>query len=97
MARHKSAVKAARQAVKRTTRNTAALSKVKTAIKKLKTAIAASAGKAADKKDLLPLLNEAQRTLMKAASKKLLKRATASRQVARLSKAIQRAVGAAAK
>lgn len=96
MARHKSAVKAARQAVKRTTRNTAALSKVKTAVKKLKTAIAAnSTGKAADKKDLLPLLNEAQRTLMKAASKKLLKRETASRQVARLSKAIQRAVGVA--
>jgi len=90
MERHKSALKAARQAVKRTIHNTAALSKVKTSVKKLRLAIAAKG----DKKDLPAILNEVQRTLTKAAGKNLLKKKTAQRQVARLSTAVHKAMKA---
>ena len=90
MERHKSALKAARQAVKRTARNTAALSKVKTTVKKLRTAMTNKA----EKKNLPALLNEVQRTLTKAASKKLMKRETAQRQIGRLSTAVHRALNA---
>jgi len=90
MERHKSALKAARQAVKRTVRNTAALSKVKTTVKKLRTAMANKA----EQKNLPALLNEAQRTLTKAASKKLMKKETAARQIGRLSTAVHRALNA---
>ncbi len=86
MARHQSAVKAARQAVRRTVRNQAGISKMKTVIKKIRAAIAEKG----DKKTLASLLSEAQRTLMKAASKNLIKRETASRQVSRLSLAISK-------
>lgn len=91
MARHQSAIKAARQAVKRTARNQAAMSRVRTTVKKLRAAVAAAHSGKGDKKGLAPLLNDLQRTLMKAASKKLIKRETASRQIARLSKAVHRA------
>ncbi len=90
MERHQSALKAARQAVKRQTRNTAALSRVKTTVKKLREAIVAKG----EKKGLPALLNEVQRTLTKAASKNLMKRETASRQIGRLSQAVHRAMKA---
>ena len=88
MERHKSALKAARQAVKRTVRNTAALSKVKTSVKKLRLAIAAKG----DKKDLPAILSEVQRTLTKAASKNVYKRGTVSRQIGRLVGAASRSL-----
>ena len=91
MERHKSALKAARQAAKRTARNSAALSTVRTTVKKLRVAIASAKTGKGDKKALAPLLNEVQRTLMKAASKNLLKSKTASRHIARLSKAVHHA------
>lgn len=91
MERHKSALKAARQAVKRTARNSAALSTVRTTVKKLRTAITTAKTGKGDKKALAPLLNDVQRVLMKAASKNLLKSKTASRQIARLSKAVHQA------
>jgi small subunit ribosomal protein S20 len=91
MARHQSAIKAARQAVKRTARNQAAISRVRTTVKKLRAAVTAAASGKGDKKALAPLLNDLQRTLMKAASKKLIKRETASRQISRLSAAVHRA------
>ena len=91
MERHKSALKAARQAVKRTARNSAALSSVRTNVKKLRTAIATAKTGKGDKVALATMLNEVQRTLMKAASKNLIKAKTASRQVARLSKAVHQA------
>ena len=90
MVRHQSAVKAARQAVKRAARNQAALAKVKTVVKKLRLAVADTKG---DKKALAPLLNDVQRTLMKAASKNLMKRETASRHISRLSIAVAKATG----
>jgi small subunit ribosomal protein S20 len=86
-------VKAARQAVKRNTRNSQARSHYKTIVKKLKTALATPAkDKAKSRETLQPLLNDAQRVLMKAASKNLIKFKTASRHVARLSTAVHRAL-----
>jgi small subunit ribosomal protein S20 len=91
MARHKSAVKAARQANKRAERNSQARASYRTTIKKLRTALQAKdLKKDVAKKTLPPLLNEVQRVLMKAASKNLIKRETASRQIARLSAAVHR-------
>ena len=84
--RHASAQKAARQSIKHRARNQAVLSACKTAIRTLEEQISkigkagAEAGKA-----LQPKLSEVQRTLTKAASKKILKRETASRYRSRLS------------
>jgi len=90
--RHQSALKAARQAIKRQARNRAALSKVKTAVKNLRTALGEKAKSPAEKqKTLVPLLNQVQKTLMSAAQKKILKRETASRKISRLSQAVHQA------
>jgi ribosomal protein S20 len=86
-------VKAARQAVKHNVRNSQARSHYKTVVKKLKTALATpSKEKPLTREALQPLLNDAQRVLMKAASKNLIKTKTASRHVARLSIAVHRAL-----
>lgn len=90
--RHKSALKAARQALKRQTRNRAALSQVKTAVKNLKSALGTKASSPAEmQKTLNPLLNQAQKILMSAAQKKIIKKETASRKIARLSQAVHQA------
>lgn len=88
MANHASATKAARQSLKRRARNQAGRAKVRTYIKNLRTAASEKKGKEV----LLPLLNEAQRLLMKAASKNLIRKGTASRQVARLSQLVNRTI-----
>ena len=89
--RHKSALKAARQALKRQARNRAALSQVKTAVKNLKSALGTQVSATEKQKTLVPLLNQAQKVLMSAAQKKIIKRETASRKIARLSQAVHRA------
>jgi small subunit ribosomal protein S20 len=91
MATHASAEKAARQAEKRRERNSAARAKVRTQIKNLRAAISnKSLGKDEAKKVLVPLLNQTQSILMKAASKNLIKRGTAARYISRLSQAVAR-------
>jgi small subunit ribosomal protein S20 len=91
MARHKSALKAARQAVKHADANTQARSRYRTVLKKVRTALTTKyANTDAAKKALEPLLNDAQKVLMKAASKGLIKRNTASRNISRLSAAVHR-------
>ena len=93
--RHKSALKAARQSLKRQGRNRAALSQVKTSVKNLRNALTEKAGSKADlSKKLMPLLNNVQKTLMTAAQKKIIKRETASRKIARLSQAVHQATQA---
>ncbi len=93
MERHRSAVKAARQASKRQTANQAARSRYKTFIRALREGIAAAAGdKETAKKLLVPMMNNLQSVLMKAASKNLIKKKTASRYVARLSSRIEKAL-----
>jgi small subunit ribosomal protein S20 len=91
MATHASAEKAARQAVRHHDRNNTTTSQFKTSIKKLRTAMVAKyESKAAAKTALLPLLNKTQQLLMRAASKNVIKKNTASRQVSRLSAAVHR-------
>lgn len=81
MATHASAEKAARQATKRNARNQAARAHYRTIIKNLRTAVAEKK----PKEVLSSLLNETQRVLMKAASKDLIKKNMAARQISRLS------------
>ena len=96
MAQHKSAIKAARQSVKHNARNTAARAKYRTVIKSLRTAMVSKLGtKEEARKKINPLLSEVQKVLMKAASKNLIKKRTASRQISRLNKAVDRVLGAA--
>ena len=94
MATHASAEKAARQATRRNTRNSEARARFRTVIKNLRAAMKAKLGKDAEK-TLQPLLSEAQKVLMKAASKNLIKKKTAARYVARLSSAVHKATKSA--
>lgn len=93
MERHKSALKAARQATKRQAQNQAARSRYKTFVKGLKSGLAqAGIDKENAKKVLLPMMNNLQSVLMKAASKNLIKQKTASRYIARLSARVHKAL-----
>ena len=97
MERHKSALKAARQAVKAQARNAAARSAFRTTVKKFQTLVAQAktAGAGADlKKQVAEQLNEVQRVLMKAASKNLIHSRTAARKIGRLSQAAHKAFSA---
>jgi small subunit ribosomal protein S20 len=92
MARHASALKAARQALKHREANRQTRAKCKLIVKKLRTALTEKVtSREAAQKKLQPLLNEVQRTLKKAASKNVMKMETASRHIARLSAAVHRA------
>lgn len=99
MATHKSAEKAARQAIKHRERNTAVRSEFKTTIKQLRAALSTLGSKSANAEEarkLTPLLNKAQSLLMKAAKRNIIKKETASRQVSRLSIAVHKATQPAA-
>lgn len=83
MATHKSAEKRARQAVKRSTRNTGAKAAVKTFEKKLRKAIEAK-----DPKMAITALKDFSKSIDKAAQKGILHVKTASRKISRLSKQV---------
>ena len=90
MARHKSALKAARQSVKRAARNQTVKSKYRTVLKRVRTAIAA-AKPGTDSKVLQPLINEAQKVLKQAATRRVIGQKTAARYISRLSSAAHKA------
>lgn len=95
MATHASADKAARQALRRREINQARLSELRTQVKKLRSAILSGTGKKEESKTtLLALLGQTQQRLMKAANHKVIEKGTASRQIARLSAAVHRALTA---
>lgn len=83
MANIKSSEKANRQRITRTARNASQTTAMRTAIKKLRTAMGSKANK-----DLAPLLKDAVRAIDKAASKGVIKKGTASRSVSRLTVAV---------
>ncbi len=83
MANHKSAVKRARQALKRRDRNRAVRSEVRTEVKNLQSAIASGDATKAQSQ-----LRVVEGKLRKAASKGVYKKTTASRSVSRLAKAV---------
>lgn len=84
MANLPSVEKRHRQSLKRRARNVQKRSQVKTAVKKLREIIAKKDPAAA-----LAALRDTAKVLDKAASKGVIKKANASRRIARLSKAIQ--------
>lgn len=88
MANTRSAEKRNRQALKRRARNTAVRSKVRTAIKKVREAVAKNDPAAND------LLRQAIRTIDKASTKGVVHARAASRKVARLSRAVRAGVAA---
>ena len=79
MANHKSAMKRARQTIVRTERNRVVKSRVRTAVRQFRDAVAAGNIEEAD-----ALLKTATRELRKAASKGVFHKRTASRRVSRL-------------
>ena len=85
MARHKSAQKRARQDVKRRERNRTIRSRTRSVVKTLRSELEANAAGAAEK------LREAESALRKAATKGVIPKRRASRQVSRLAKAANRA------
>ncbi|HXJ18611.1 MAG TPA: 30S ribosomal protein S20 [Polyangia bacterium] len=85
MANIKSSEKANRQRIKRTARNVAQTTTMRTAIKKLRAAIGAK-----NVKVLQPLLKSAVQAIDKAESKGVIKKGTASRHVSRLTLAVGR-------
>ncbi|HVZ87553.1 MAG TPA: 30S ribosomal protein S20 [Polyangia bacterium] len=84
MANIKSSEKANRQRVKRTARNVSQTTAMRSAIKKLRSAM----GSSKNTKDLAPLLKGAVQAIDKAASKGVIKKGTASRHVSRLTVAV---------
>jgi small subunit ribosomal protein S20 len=81
----KSSEKANRQRIKRTARNVAQTTTMRTAIKRLRAAIGAK-----NTKNLQPLLKSAVQAIDKAESKGVIKKGTASRHVSRLTLAVGR-------
>jgi small subunit ribosomal protein S20 len=79
VATHKSSEKRARQAIKRTARNTGLSSRVKTVVRDFRETLTKG-----DRTAALAALNVATRELQKAGSKGLLKKETVSRRVSRL-------------
>ena len=98
MANHKSAKKRARQDVVRSQRNTAYMSKVKTALKKFETSLSAvSASENKDMTETQTLFRASQSLLQKAAKKGLLHKNNASRKVKRLAHRMAKIAAPAAK
>ncbi len=89
MAQHKSAKKRIRQTERRTAVNRSRISRIRTFIKKVETAIAGGDQTAAQE-----ALKNAQPEIMRGVSKGVLPKATASRKVSRLSQRIK-SLGAA--
>ena len=95
VANHKSSTKRARAAIGKRDRNSQYLAGVKTAVKRLRFAIAGlKAGTDKDVKKVEALLSKAQELLMKAASKGVVHKKAASRKVSRLTQATKAVTGA---
>ena len=89
MAQHKSAEKRARQAERRRVRNRGVTSALRTRVKAVREAIASG-----DQTAAAASLRDAEKALRQAATKGVLKKETASRQVSRLAKAVHKAASA---
>lgn len=83
MAKHPSAIKRHRQSLKRTARNRQVKSRIRSLVKKARSAIATK-----DKAGASSQLKEINRVLDKAASKGILPRNAASRGISRLARAV---------
>lgn len=88
MANHKSSEKRARQTLRKTARNNMAKKAVKTAEKRVLTNLSTKAAEATE------ALREYTAKMMKAVSKGIMKKQTASRKIARVSKRVSAATAA---
>lgn len=86
MANHKSSEKRVRSDAKKTVRNTIYASRVKTSVKKLRSAIET----ATDPSSVADLFKKVQSTLAKAASKGIIRKNTVARNTSRLANAIKK-------
>ena len=84
MAHHKSAEKRIRQTPKRTLRNKARVSEIKTEVKKAETAIASG-----DKAAALAALRAAEPAMQRGVSKGVMHRNTVARKISRLTKRLK--------
>jgi small subunit ribosomal protein S20 len=84
MANHKSAKKRIRQTARRTEVNTARMSRIRTFVKKVETAI-----KAGDKTAAAAALKEAQPEMARGVTKGVLHKNTVSRKISRLAKSVK--------
>jgi len=84
MAHHKSAEKRIRQTPKRTQRNRARVSRIKTEVKKVETVLAAG-----DKNAALAALQSAQAEMQRGVTKGVMHRNTVARKVSRLTKRLK--------
>jgi small subunit ribosomal protein S20 len=84
LATHKSAVKRARQALRRRARNRQVRSRLRSAVKEVRDAVAGGSREGA-----LESLRRAEGILRRAASKGVIPKKRASRQVARLARAVK--------
>jgi small subunit ribosomal protein S20 len=84
MAHHKSAEKRIRQTPKRTLRNRARVSEIKTEVKKAETAIASG-----DKAAALAALKAAQPAMQRGVTKGVMHRNTVARKISRLTKRLK--------
>lgn len=93
MARHASAKKAAKQSLKRRSRNLQTTGVLKSVVKNMRTALGAKyATKEEAKKTLVPMLQKTSSTLMRAVSKNVLKAGNASRRISRLASQVHKAI-----
>lgn len=95
MAHHKSARKRIRRNGRASERNSQYLSSVRTAIKKLRVAVAGAASGQTGKAELGPLFVAAQTKIAKAAAKGILHKNNASRRIGRLAALLKTAETAA--
>lgn len=86
MANHKSAQKRARQTEKRTLRNKAVRTRIKTTVREFREATAGG-----DKATTNEAFEQAKKSIDKAASKGVLHKRTAARRISRLAKAVNKA------
>lgn len=91
MAYHKSSEKRARQTIVKNERNRAALSKIKTGVKKFRTAVEALSTGTGDLAKTKEAFQAAQSLLRKAATKGLLHRNNSNRRVGRLAALLAKA------
>ena len=93
MANHKSAAKRARQAVVRNARNRSYVSKIRTAVKKVRVSIENAKNDSAELGKVQEAFIAAQSLLHKAVGKKILHRNNAARRIGRLAQAIGKLSG----
>ncbi len=89
MASHKSAQKSIRKTVRQRAVNVSRISRIRTFIKKVENAISSKL----DKTSILAAFSDAQKEIMRGASKHVTHKNTASRTISRLAKKVKAAIG----